>query len=308
MIDIIIPAYNAHSTIENTLKSICYQTISDKLNVYVVNDKSEKDYHEIVDKYKKYINIQEIDLKENVGPGITREEGLKASSSEYFMFIDADDVFASPKSIEICYKEMTENDLDLVIGRFIECYENSFYQHLRDVIWLHGKMFKRSFVEKNNIHFNNTRADEDNFFLQCYVLSDPKTHCIDYPIYFWNFNLNSITRKNNFEYSNSMIGYINNMENALLFAVENNKKKDLIGEKALCVLYVAYHNYLDKHNDDNFKLLTKIKKIYDDTKEYIKDEQEMIDIQYNLALRTIDKEILDNPSISFEEFCRKIGE
>jgi len=307
MIDIIIPAYNAHSTIENTLNSICYQTISDKFNVYIVNDKSEKDYHEIVNNYKKYINIQEVSLEENVGPGIAREEGLKASNSECFMFIDSDDVFASPKSVEICYKEMIENDLDLVIGRFIECFSNDFYQHLRDVVWLHGKMFRRSFLEKNNIHFNNTREDEDNFFVQCYVLSDPKTSCIDYPIYFWNYNPNSITRKNNYEYSNSMTGYIKNMENALLFAIENNKRKDLIGEKAMCVLYAVYHNYLDTH-DEYFKSLKVIYKIYKDTKEFIRDRQEMIDIQYNLALRIIDKEVLDNPSISFEEFCRKIGE
>ena len=39
MIDIIIPAYNAHETISRTLYSICYQTISKRLNVYLINDK-----------------------------------------------------------------------------------------------------------------------------------------------------------------------------------------------------------------------------------------------------------------------------
>ena len=57
MIDIIIPAYNNHKTIEKTLLSISYQTISDKLNVYLVNDKSDNDYHDIVNKYSKYIKI-----------------------------------------------------------------------------------------------------------------------------------------------------------------------------------------------------------------------------------------------------------
>ena len=36
MIDVIIPAYNAHKTIEQTLTSIAFQSIVDKLNVYII--------------------------------------------------------------------------------------------------------------------------------------------------------------------------------------------------------------------------------------------------------------------------------
>ena len=39
MIDIIIPAYNAHDTIEKSLMSISMQTIKEKLNVYIIDDK-----------------------------------------------------------------------------------------------------------------------------------------------------------------------------------------------------------------------------------------------------------------------------
>ena len=38
MIDVIIPAYNAHKTIEQTLCSIAYQEIADEINVYIVNE------------------------------------------------------------------------------------------------------------------------------------------------------------------------------------------------------------------------------------------------------------------------------
>lgn len=71
MIDIIIPAYNAHKTIGKTLCSIMLQSRRDLVNVYIVNDCSSTDYQEFVKKYKKYkkyFNIEELDIPQNVRP------------------------------------------------------------------------------------------------------------------------------------------------------------------------------------------------------------------------------------------------
>ena len=59
MIDVIIPAYNAHKTIEQTLTSIAFQSIVDKLNVYIINDYG-KDYKEIIEYYSNFMNIKEL--------------------------------------------------------------------------------------------------------------------------------------------------------------------------------------------------------------------------------------------------------
>ena len=93
MIDVIIPAYNAHNTIEKTLDSILHQTISNMLNVYVVNDCSDKNYDEIIKKYKKDINIKEIKISKNGGPGVARQKGIDLSNGKYILFIDSDDIF-----------------------------------------------------------------------------------------------------------------------------------------------------------------------------------------------------------------------
>ena len=92
MIDIIIPAYNAHNTIEKTLLSIVMQNICDKVKVYIVNDNSEQNYGLIIKKFEKVLNIKELVLKENKGPGYARQYGIDNSNSEYIFFIDADDV------------------------------------------------------------------------------------------------------------------------------------------------------------------------------------------------------------------------
>ena len=52
MIDIIIPAYNAHKTIGKTLCSIMLQSRRDLVNVYIVNDCSSTNYQEFVKNYK----------------------------------------------------------------------------------------------------------------------------------------------------------------------------------------------------------------------------------------------------------------
>ena len=42
MIDIIIPVFNAHKTIKNTLLSIMMQVNINDINVYLIDDESEK--------------------------------------------------------------------------------------------------------------------------------------------------------------------------------------------------------------------------------------------------------------------------
>ena len=86
MIDIIIPAYNSHTTIERTLFSIASQKNVDDLNVYIVNDASENDYSKQVEYFKKYMSIKELKLKNNVGPGLARQFGVDKSNSEYIVF------------------------------------------------------------------------------------------------------------------------------------------------------------------------------------------------------------------------------
>ena len=59
MIDVIIPAFNAHETVERALLSILNQTIKDEVKVYLVDDFSNKPY-EIIIKIIAGIAIVEI--------------------------------------------------------------------------------------------------------------------------------------------------------------------------------------------------------------------------------------------------------
>ena len=309
IIDIIIPAYNAHATIKRTLFSIICQTISNQLNIYIVNDASTYDYSEIISFFKKYINISEITLTKNGGPGIAREEGIKNSNAKYIMFIDADDVLANPKAIEFLYNKMEKEKLDFVNSRFIEFTRKSFIEHKRDEIWLHGKMYRRYFLKKNHIHFNDTRANEDNYFNQCVVLSNPKRDYLDETTYFWMYNEKSITRIDDYSFEyNGIFGYIHNMKEALNFAVDNKKDKTLIANKVVSIMYSIYYYYIE-YADKNFLDLSKdIKTIFLNYEKYSNDLENIKKNQYEFAINNLTERKIVNSSLTFSEFLEMIGD
>ncbi len=80
MIDIIIPAYNAHETIRKTLMSICIQNNVKDLNIYIIDDCSDEPYDYLIDEFNKYLNIKIERLNKNSGPGVARNRGLEISN------------------------------------------------------------------------------------------------------------------------------------------------------------------------------------------------------------------------------------
>lgn len=310
MIDVIIPAYNAHSTIENTLYSISIQTIVDKLNVYICND-AGKDYHEYVEFFSKFMKIKELKLKKNGGPGLAREEGLKNSKGTYVIFIDSDDVFADPFSIESLYEKMKISKADVVIGNFNEQSKRGEYKiHKNDHTWLHGKMYRRSFLKKNNIHFNDSRANEDNYFNFSILLRNPKMVYLEKDVYNWLYNPSSITRRNDGSYDyDGIFGYVENMELVLKNGIKEKVPYDNIAALAISVFYAMYYYYICY---EKIELAQATKGILDVVVEYpVKDEKkqkELIKNQFLSSYDVLDKDRMENPPIDPMDFARLVKE
>lgn len=191
MIDIIIPCYNSHNTLKNTLNSIINQSIKDKIKVYLVDDCSDNNYNLFVEQYSKYIDIKEIRTKENGGAGLAREFGIQNSNSKYIMFVDSDDLLFSYRAAESLYNEI-EKGFDYVNS--IE-YDEKRRKNLILNGNVHGKIFRREYLEKNDIHFNSTRYHEDNYFTNFVVLSGAKKSLIRECTYFYTYNKDSITNE-----------------------------------------------------------------------------------------------------------------
>ena len=242
-LEIIIPAYNAHETILETLNSIVIQKNLPKYHISLVND-CGNDYKQIVDKYKKSINIDEIKTPSNGGPGLARQYGIDNSKSKYIVFIDADDLFYDENSLNKLYNRINKTNVDLVISSFIYERDGEVKEKTKDTIWLHGKIYRRSFLEKHNIRFNNTSANEDNGFNSLLLMLKPATIISNDLTYIYKENPNSITRRGNREYRLSGLeGLAYNLNWAIEEAEKRKAPIDDVAWKSLDALLVMYLNY-----------------------------------------------------------------
>lgn len=304
MIDIIIPAYNAFETIGKTLTSIAKQINRNSLNVYIINDGSEKSYDYIISNYTSLINITEITI-ENSGPGVARQVGLDVSNNEFIVFIDADDILPHDDSLLNLISII--NEADLAQGYFIQKTETESKVLEPQYCYLHGKMYRRSVINKNNIMFDSTRRYGGDIYEDCsfnilYTLCCNKIATTNAEVYIYEYNPNSITRANNDE-SKHLRNYIDAMTWLQKEISKRNLEKEYdIAWNFYMICFHSYFNYLltEEKSDFVFSEMSQIKKMY---KKYIDklpyEEQLSIYKLFNYPVI---------PTISFYDFMDKISD
>ena len=299
-LEIIIPAYNSQETIIKTLDSIKIQKNLPLYHVTIVND-CGIGYKEIVNNYKKHIKIDEITTPKNGGPGAARQFGIDNTNSKYIIFIDSDDCFYDENSISNLYNIIKRTKSDLALSSFIYERDNEKKIIKHDITWLHGKIYSKEFLEKNNIRFNNSRANEDNGFNHLIVLLKPVIVLSEEITYIYKENPNSITRKKNREYKLSGLeGLAYNINWAIEEGEKRNCEEKALALEALNGLLAMYENY--NRLQDNSEVERIINWSKDLFKKYLKYERIIEEFEHE----RIEKVNLEKEFISFERFKNKI--
>ena len=272
-LDVIIPAHKAQNTILRTLSSIAQQTILDKIVVTIVNDADGIGYQKFIDMFGNVMDIKELVMDTNGGPGVARQYGIDNTTCPYFTCIDADDTFANAYSLELLVKKADENkEYHTIIGSFAEEHEGlNFVSHSNDMVWMFGKLYKRDFIKKYDIRFNETRANEDNGFntiIRLVSSEDEKVMFLSDIVYFWHWKEDSITRINNCQYSydQSFVGYVDNM----IYAIKHAKKVkpfnnyiDMWAIQIMAQLYIYYYQTVKRDPRFTEQNYAKCKEYYD---------------------------------------------
>jgi glycosyltransferase involved in cell wall biosynthesis len=106
---------------------------------------------------------------------VARQYGLDNTSNGYITFIDADDTFNGAFALKALRNgiEVGGGIYQMCVGVFDEVHEEGIpadqgpilLEHAQDMVWMFGKLYRRSYIDKYNIRFHKTsRANEDNGF------------------------------------------------------------------------------------------------------------------------------------------------
>lgn len=219
-LSIIVPIYNVEDYLEECLKSL-YNIKNIKLEIILVNDGSKDNSFKIMEKFKEIYPEKTVLInKENGGLSSARNVGMKAAVGEYISFIDSDD-FIDVDEFEKFFKEGQKDKLDVMVGNMryytpektgdslfrSDVVKNSGIVNGIDFFWnlfqktkcfreeVVDDIYKREFLVKNNIWFNENIVHEDSEFTPLVYLKAEKVKYIDRAFYFYRQRTGSIMNK-----------------------------------------------------------------------------------------------------------------
>tara|TARA_A100001011_G_C14306323_1_gene843341 strand:- start:2407 stop:3129 length:723 start_codon:yes stop_codon:yes gene_type:complete len=114
VIDIIIPAYNPGGSLRDAINSCLSQTYKN-YKITVIDDCSTEDVESLVNDFE---NINYLRNNKNLGPGASRNIGIRNTSGDLISMLDADDIMHKNK-LELSIKEFEKNkDIGMTCGNY----------------------------------------------------------------------------------------------------------------------------------------------------------------------------------------------
>lgn len=291
LVSIIVPMYNVEDYIEKTIQSILGQTLK-SIELILLDDGSVDNTVEIVERFTSDYDNVTIVLKDNTGPGSTRNLGIELSRGEYISFVDSDDMLPMDAS-ENLYNAAIEKNADLVTGMsqsfnsekkwFIAshlnsgAYEEGYKNLLNNPEMLYtigpcNKMYKRELI--SDISFPaGIKVTEDHPFVIHAYLKAKNIYTLDKIIYLYrnredddNLSLSQIVNVNS---ANVVVDIFNSLKVSDEFWSRYNKN-----EYKSMYIKIQYYNRIikadlwpainkslkNRNNDDQVVVFTEFRK------------------------------------------------
>lgn len=122
----------------------------------------------------------------------TRNSLLEAATAEYVMFCDADDMFTNKEGLQA----LMAHEADVIASPYdVENYKGDTHVYERDAVRLHGKVFRRSYLQEQHIDFPDVESNGDMYFLWLAFHLTKDIVWIPENVYIWKYNPLSVTRR-----------------------------------------------------------------------------------------------------------------
>ena len=243
-LQILIPHYKEpKEVIKPLLDSIALQQNIDMSEVGVIigNDGTPE-----LDMPEYPFEIKQLNL-EHKGVSATRNACLDAATADYVCFCDADDMFFNMCGLYIVFREMQGDGFNALISVFVEesrnpqTGEHIYINHTMDSTFVHGKVYRRSYLTSNNIRWNESLTIHEDSYFNC--LAQKMTAQIKYcqqPFYLWKWRDASVCRHD----PKYILKTYNNMldsNTALVAELKRRGKDQDAGFYAASMIYDAYY-------------------------------------------------------------------
>ena len=118
-VSVIIPVYNVEKYLARCLDTVLAQSFDGDFEVICVNDGSTDFSPKILEAYAKSDSRIRVINRVNGGLSSARNVGMSVAKGDYFLFVDSDD-WISTNTIEVLYKNATENNSDIVLFGYVK--------------------------------------------------------------------------------------------------------------------------------------------------------------------------------------------
>ena len=253
MIDVIICVRSENNFFSKCLASIAFQTYKD-IKVIVVDSTLSNEVKDTLDLFKGKINYLYIKSDKLESISYLRNLGLKNSRGNYVMFLDEKDVIHDIYSIERLINK--GNNADIIGGN--ATYYNG--KVISDNIF--GKLYKRSFLNKYKLIFNENLEVDTAFNIICLFCTKNITTIKDI-VYYRNVNDEE-----------SLHVYNLNMHYLITEGRRRKCKEEELDRVLYSALIYDYYNYLTTRNEENLKYASRLYKLFENSK--ISDEDKQI--------------------------------
>ena len=206
-VSIIVPVYNAESTLPRCIESILHQTCGD-FELLLVDDGSRDSSGAICDRYAAQDSRIRVFHKENGGVSAARNLALDHARGSYLQFLDSDD-WVSPDATRLLLRAAEEHGADLVISDFYRVVgdrvsvkgdieedgvltREEYAQHMMEnpadfyygVLW--NKLYRRDLVEAHRLRMNEEISwCEDFLFNLEYIRRATRFYALHVPLYYY---------------------------------------------------------------------------------------------------------------------------
>lgn len=199
-ITVIVPVYNAESTLAGSLGNLLNQT-KKEIEVILVNDASTDGSLRILSDARTVFGerVRVIDMPKNGGPGVARNAALDVAEGEYIGFMDSDDLI-DPTMYEKLYNAAKAADADIADCAYLRDSTGEALIHFspecageldakkRSILLSCGgyncmKIFRKRLFDEHNIRFRPVYILEDMDFLAKALIYAKKVTAVNEVLY-----------------------------------------------------------------------------------------------------------------------------